>query len=118
MNNKKFDNYKYFVYQKDDGSTVVKAESTYCGKRVHGIAKCSPDDEFNLESGMKLAAARCNLKVAERRYKRACTRLTETKRILDFVQNEYNDAKNKLDEFGKMLKDALAEEIIALGELK
>ena len=64
--------YKYFVAKKADGTPYqVVAVSTYAGKTVRGVAKCDPRDEFSLENGKKLAAARCNLKVAEKRQARA-----------------------------------------------
>ena len=49
----------------------IIALSTYAGKTVKGIAKCSPEDEFNIETGKSLAAARCNAKVAVKRVKNA-----------------------------------------------
>lgn len=61
-----YDNYKYVVTP-----TKVIALSTYAGKVVRGIAKCSPQDKFDEEYGKKLAAARCNLKVAQKRLNRA-----------------------------------------------
>ena len=57
-----FTNYRYFIA----GNKVI-AVSTYAGKTVRGIAICSPEDKFDIEFGKKLAAARCNEKVAEKR---------------------------------------------------
>ena len=58
--------YRYYV----NGNKVI-AVSTYCGKTVRGVAVCHPDDEFNLELGKRIAAARCNERVAEKRLYRA-----------------------------------------------
>lgn len=65
---KKFspDKYRYIV----NGNTVI-AISTYAGKTVKGVAKCDPEDTFDLEKGKKLAAARCNEKVCRKRLRRA-----------------------------------------------
>ena len=60
------ENYKYVVA----GNKVI-ALSSYGGKCVKGIAKCDPQDEFNIEYGKKLAAARCNEKVCHKRLRRA-----------------------------------------------
>lgn len=60
--------YKYKFYQHNN---EVIAVSTYAGRNVKGIAKCDPEDEFDLESGKELAAARCNQKIAMKRLKRA-----------------------------------------------
>ena len=63
-----FDRYNYVVIPE---KKKVVAYSTYAGQSVRGIAKCAPDDEFDVEFGKKLAAARCNVKVARKRFKRA-----------------------------------------------
>ena len=63
-----FDRYNYVVVPE---KKKVVAYSTYAGQAVRGIAKCAPDDKFDVEFGKKLAAARCNVKVARKRFKRA-----------------------------------------------
>ena len=60
---------KYSFYT--DGKTKVVAVSTYAGKVVRGVAKCDVNDTFSLEKGKELAAARCNEKVAKKRFTRA-----------------------------------------------
>ena len=60
---------KHYVFYRSDNKII--ALSTYAGKTVKGIAKCSPEDEFNVETGKSLAAARCNAKVAVKRVKNA-----------------------------------------------
>lgn len=59
---------KYKFYQ---SGNKVYAVSTYAGKTVRGVAKCSNEDTFDLEKGKRLAAARCAVKVAQRRVARA-----------------------------------------------
>lgn len=66
-----FDRYNYVVIPE---KKKVVAYSTYAGQSVRGVAKCAPDDEFDIEFGKKLAAARCNVKVARKRLKRALER--------------------------------------------
>lgn len=68
-----YDKYRYFT---DEKSKVV-AVSTYAGKPVRGIAKCDPKDNFNIEAGRKLAAARCNLKIAIKRKENAYKQCVE-----------------------------------------
>lgn len=64
--------YKFYVARKVNGDPYkVYAVSTYAGKTVRGSAKCDPRDEFDLEKGKMLAAARCETKVAEKRWARA-----------------------------------------------
>ena len=59
-------NYKIYHH----GNEVV-AVSTFAKRMVRGVAKCDPRDEFDHKKGEALAIARCDLKVAEKRMKRA-----------------------------------------------
>ena len=104
--------YQFKTYEKvnKDGSksTVVVALSTYCGKVVKGVAKCLETDKFSLEDGMKLAAARCDAKVCEKRYKRADIRKSIRSRELDEIRKEYESVmeyyRESMDEYLKSLQ--------------
>ena len=48
------------------GNTVY-CITYYAGKTIRGIAKCDPEDNFNIEDGMLLAKARCDYKLAKKR---------------------------------------------------
>lgn len=84
--------YKYYITDKK-----VIAVSSYAGKSVRGIAKCSPNDEFDVEFGKKLATARCDFKVAELRYKRACKRNKEAEMFFKF----YSDYLENMNQYRK-----------------
>ena len=58
--------YKFII----TGDKVI-CLSRYAGRVVRGIATCSPNDRFDEDFGKKLAQARCDLKVAMKRYSRA-----------------------------------------------
>lgn len=60
-----------YKYKIDKEHKTIVALSSFAGRTVVGVAKCSPEDTFDIEAGKKLAAARCALKVAEKRMKRA-----------------------------------------------
>ena len=60
-----------YKYKIDEDKRTVVAMSTFAGKVVSGVAHCAPGDTFDVEVGKQLAAARCNLKIAEKRMKRA-----------------------------------------------
>jgi len=64
------DKYKFYT---DDpkNPTKIYAVSTYAGRTVRGVAKCDPRDKFSMQQGKELAAARCELKVAQKRKARA-----------------------------------------------
>ena len=60
-----------YKYKVDEEKRTVVAMSTFAGKAVSGVARCDPSDTFNVDTGKKLAAARCSVKIAEKRLKRA-----------------------------------------------
>ena len=96
-----YDNYKYVVTP-----NKVIALSTYAGKVVRGIAKCSPQDEFDVDYGMKLAAARCNLKVAQKRLKRADKTYTAASKALRLAERDCDFAVDYWERSNKELLDA------------
>ena len=66
MKNFPLEKYKFYFA----GNKII-AVSTYAGKLVRGVSICHPEDNFSKEIGMRLAAARCNEKVANKRYARS-----------------------------------------------
>lgn len=89
-----YNNYKYI-----ETPNKVIALSTYAGKTVRGIAKCHPNDTFDVEFGRKLAAARCNAKIAAKREANAVrkywdihNKYIEIKRALEKCSDYYTDA--------------------------
>lgn len=92
--------YKFFQHDNE-----VIAVSSFAGRTVKGVARCHPNDEFDTEKGKKLAAARCNQKIAMKRMKRAnekffeATQLSiEAKRKLEKERLYFMDAVDALDE--------------------
>ena len=76
------------------GKKVI-ATSRDAGKTIKGIAKCSPEDEFDVEKGKELAAARCNVKVTERRKKRAATEYDEIVTLINELER-YKEKKSNI----------------------
>lgn len=96
------DKYTYFVADKQK---KIVAVSTYAGKIVRGVAKCDPRDEFSVEDGKKLAAARCAVKIAKKRNananaqkKRAYNELVEKQHRLQKMNDYVADAQAALNE--------------------
>ena len=73
-------NPSYRIYE---APNKVIAVSSFAGQTVRGVAKCNPADEFDSEKGAALAAARCGVKIAEKRVKRAYSKVDEAKAIVD-----------------------------------
>ncbi len=80
-----------FVYYKN----VVSAISSFAGKAVKGSAKCDPQDGFDKNYGERLAAARCDTKVAKRRVAHAKVKLEEAYRELERASKRVN----KMEEY-------------------
>ncbi len=80
--------YKYHIYERKDGSTVVLAMSTYAGKKVKGKAICSPDDTFDEEKGKQLAKLRCAIKIDKKRKKNIIIEKSQLFEISAWVETE------------------------------
>ena len=101
-----FSKYKFYF-----GNGKVIAVSTYAGRIVKGVAKCDPSDNFDIEKGKQLAAARCNAKVAAKRVKRAQSELEK-------AISEFSKASSRVGTMNDYLTDALKAEAIAEAEVK
>ena len=88
------DKYKFYQFKNENGGMTIVAASTYAGKTVRGVAICAPGDNFNLEFGKKLAAARCNEKVAAKRYERANRKLNDILDQKNEIFEQLCDAEN------------------------
>lgn len=105
---------KYHFYF--DGPRVI-AVSTYAGKTVRGVAVCSSEDKFDVELGKRIAAAKCNEKIAKKRFERAQRKVAEANSNLEraIQQREkmvayssdayvaYNDAAQEYDQLLKSI---------------
>lgn len=100
---------KYKFYS--DGANKIIAVSSYAGRPVRGVAKCDPRDNFNQKKGEELAQARCNLKIALKRAKRANAEVEKAKA-------ERDRAQARIDKMTAYLTDATHQLIQADNELK
>ena len=98
--------YRYYI----DGNRVI-AVSTYEGKIVRGVALCADEDEFSAAAGKEVAAARCNLRVCQKRKKRAQRKYDEAFKQLEAAQAQ-------VKRMSSYLKDAMCLENEAIFELK
>ena len=79
--------YKFYQFNhtRADGTKCVRiaAVSSFAGKPVKGYADCHPADEFDIEYGKALAAARCAEKIAAKRCKRAYNKVDEATALVN-----------------------------------
>ena len=98
--------YRFIHGKTRNGADKVVALTTYAGKAVRGVAICSPDDTFSLDKGKELAAARCALKVAQKRLKRAGKCLDYALGTMEAAQDYYDKMVDYYDDATGELYDA------------
>ena len=84
---------KFFTYKNDRGGMTTVAVSSYAGRKIKGYAKCRPEDTFDEEKGKALAQARCELKIAEKRNKKASKQYLEAVATLEQAAKKLADMK-------------------------
>lgn len=110
MRNYPLEKYKFFSFVDKNNEKNIVAVSTYAGKTVRAKAICSADDTFDELAGKKLAAARCNAKIATKRTKRAESKMNEALEQLDRAQKYY-------DNMVRYFNDAATDEAFAQNEV-
>lgn len=105
--------YQFYL---DEKRHRVIAVTTYAGRAVRGVAVCADGDEFDFEYGKRLAAARCNYKVALKRRNRAMGKVEmaiqdfeDADRILNKYRQYFYDASNAVIEAGNELDQVVNE---------
>lgn len=103
------DRYRFYFV----GNKVI-AVSTYCGHNVRGVAKCSAEDKFDVDMGKQLAAARCNLRIAEKRaarakrkYEASIQQSLAAERYMNQMFKYNSDSKNALEDAQKRVSKLL-----------
>ena len=90
--------YTFVTHTRKDGRVEVIAISTFAGKPVRGKAICAKGDTFVYEKGIKLAAARCNEKIAVKRYKRAKQKIAEAEKAVAEATKFYDAMRHYRDD--------------------
>ena len=97
---------KYRFYQA--GNKII-AVSTYAGKLVRGVSICHPEDIYNLDTGKRLAAARCNEKVAIKRYNRAQSKYIEACKARDEAEKHLANMREYMNDSFVAMNEAAQE---------
>ena len=98
--------YNFVEHRRPDGLTEIIAISTFAGKPVRGKAICAADDNYDIEKGKMLAAARCNAKIAEKRYKRSVCKINEAIELVAEAGRFYDKMKHYNDDSRTALIEA------------
>lgn len=106
----------YYKTYTDAKNRTVIAVCRYAGHSVKGIAKCAPEDTFDIETGKKLAIARCEWKVAKLKLQNASKKYLEAAKAADEaslryskMKDYYMDSVDQLDEAGAAIQKILKE---------
>lgn len=94
--------YQFFVAGK---KTICV--SSFAGKPVKGVAKCDPSDGFDEVYGKQLAQARCDVKVAKKRFQRALKLATEAAEAVRLAQKRHHKMLQYLSDACADVDDAL-----------
>lgn len=97
--------YKYYV---NDKKQEVHCVTKYENGTIKAVAKCSPEDEFDLEKGKNLAKARCVKKLYNKKLKDAKDTVTYLEKLLDEVTCLLSAAEDDLDNILDRYGDAAA----------
>jgi len=95
---------RYRIFRDGKGKVIVA--SSYAGKIVRGVAKCNENDTYNEDTGIALATSRCDVKIANKRVKRAMAKY-------DAATKAVNDATAAWEKAIKYLTNAEQEALNA-----
>lgn len=98
----------YNIYV-DGKNRAVIAVCRYAGRNVRGVAKCSPDDEFNLDYGTRLAIARCEEKIARIKIRNASTKYLAAAKAADEAEKRFSEMKQYYMDSVDQLDNAIEE---------
>jgi len=111
---KSVDDYNYDIYETPRREII--AVSSFAGKSVRGVAKCSDSDVYDFDSGCDLAVARCALKIADKRLRRAekkyaeaITLMHEAEKYCERMENYFDDAAEAAANAQEHLENLLGE---------
>ena len=90
--------YTFITHTRKDGRVEIIAFSTFGGKSVRGKAICADGDTFDEEKCKLLAAARCNAKIAAKRYARAKQKIAEAEKAVADATKFYDAMRHYRDD--------------------
>lgn len=106
--------YKFYKFYKNFEKGEIIAVTHYAGSTIRGVAKCSPEDNFDDVYGIELAVARAEIKVAKAKSRNAATKYLEAaaaadaaEKRFDEMKQYYMDAIDQLDEATEYLNNLL-----------
>ena len=96
---------KYHFYHNAENGTVV-CTRLYKGHIIRGTAKCCPEDNFDIETGKKLAYLRCKEKFMYKKLKHAHSVCIEALDAIDEAKRNLVKAHEFLDDSEENFENA------------
>lgn len=97
-----------YQFYKDNAGSII-AVSTYAGHTVRGKAKCHPADSYDEELGKQIAANRCNVKIANKRYNNLFRQYIKAEQEKDAALVKFADYAHRLYEARMSRNEAIAQ---------
>ena len=94
---------KYHFYYNEENQTIV-CTTIYKGQMVRGIAKCSPEDNFDIDIGKRLAYFRCKQKFAQKKLNRALKVYKDAVAMEAKARNDFSKAAEFVSDSGHQLR--------------
>lgn len=101
--------YKFYKFYVNKEKNEIIAVTHYGNKTIRGIAKCNPEDTFDVEYGKKLAVARAEVKVAKAKIKNASAAYLKASVAADEAQRKYDKMKQYYMDSVDQFDNAMAE---------
>ena len=86
--------YKFYKFYVNKEKNEIIAVTHYGNQTIRSIAKCNPEDTFDIEYGKKLAVARAEVKVAKAKIKNASAAYLKASVAADEAQRQYDKMKD------------------------
>ena len=95
---------RYVIKEFSDNRGIknIVVISHFAGKSVKGIAKCDPRDEYDYKEGVRIATARCDEKISDKRIKLREKKMQKAYEDLLVAQKKYNYALESYKEAKKI----------------
>lgn len=104
-----YSTHTYDYTKKSTGIHVVKAVTLYEGKAVYALAKCDPNDNFDIEFGKKLALKRLDQKIALKRAAHSKEFIRFCEKNLEFIEAERKRLRKVIEKAKTARLDRLVE---------
>ena len=99
---------KYHFYYNAENNSVI-CTTSYKNQTIRGVAKCDPEDNFNMKDGKKLSYLRCRKKHAKKKRNRAHKAYRDAIVALSTAQENLNNMRGFFEDAEMQLQNVTEE---------